>query len=74
MPQMSAFELLAALRERDAWWTIAVIVLTAKDLAPNERQWLTDHVPAIMPKGAYRRDELLRQIRVRIASGAVGAV
>jgi signal transduction histidine kinase/DNA-binding response OmpR family regulator len=75
MPDMDGFELLAALREHEDWRAIPVIVLTAKDLTADERQRLTANAQAIIQKGAYGREELLREIRDRVAgwTEAVGA-
>src|SRR5579883_249380 len=68
MPEMDGFELLAALRAHDEWRSIPVVVLTAKDLTADERQRLTEHAQAVMQKGAYSRDALLREVRERAAA------
>ena len=43
--------------------SIPVIVITAKDLTPEDRHRLSGHVQAILQKGGYSRQELLREIR-----------
>jgi len=40
-----------------------VVVVTAKDLTPEERQWLNGDVYRVFRKGSFSRDELLQQIR-----------
>ena len=37
--------------------------MTAKDLTPDERRRLNGTVEQILQKGAYSREELLREIR-----------
>ena len=44
MPHMNGFELLTELRARPEWRGIPVVVVTAKDLTPEERQRLNGHV------------------------------
>jgi signal transduction histidine kinase/DNA-binding response OmpR family regulator len=62
MPEMDGFEFLAELRRHEAWRDIPVVVLTAKDLTDDERRRLNGEVERIMQKGAYDRDELLREV------------
>jgi CheY-like chemotaxis protein len=63
MPEMDGFEFVAELRKRQEWRTIPVVVVTAKDLTPEERQRLSGHVEKILQKTAYRREDLLREVR-----------
>jgi CheY-like chemotaxis protein len=63
MPEMNGFEFLDVLRRQPAWQDVPVVVLTSKDLTPGERVALSGQVEAILQKGAYGRDELLRQVR-----------
>jgi signal transduction histidine kinase/DNA-binding response OmpR family regulator len=63
MPEMDGFEFVEALRKNPAWATIPVVVVTAKDLSPMDRQRLDGHVKKIFQKGALRREELAREIR-----------
>ena len=37
MPELDGFEFLAALRKNEAWQSVPVVVLTSKDLSPEER-------------------------------------
>jgi signal transduction histidine kinase/CheY-like chemotaxis protein len=63
MPNMDGFELLTELRARPEWRAIPVVVVTAKDLTPEERQRLNGHVERILAKGALRPDALLAEVR-----------
>ncbi|HYV39274.1 MAG TPA: response regulator [Gemmataceae bacterium] len=67
MPGMDGFEFLAELRKNEAWLTIPVVVLTSKDLMQEERRLLNGNVEKILQKGAYGRDELLREVRRVVA-------
>ena len=67
MPQMDGFEFIAELRKSEAWRTIPVVVLTSKDLSPEERRVLNGNVEKVMQKGAYGRDALLLEVR-RVAA------
>ena len=59
MPTMDGFAFIAELRQREDWRTIPIVVMTAKDLTPEERQWLHGSVAKILQKGTYSREELL---------------
>jgi signal transduction histidine kinase/DNA-binding response OmpR family regulator len=69
MPEMDGFELLAELRDRVEWKSIPVIVVTAKDLSPEERMFLngslllSNCVRGVLQKGGFDRDGLLREVR-----------
>jgi CheY-like chemotaxis protein len=69
MPEMDGFELVKELREHPEWRSIPVVVLTAKDLTPEERLFLNGSlllsgcVKRGLEQGAFNRDELLRQVR-----------
>jgi CheY-like chemotaxis protein len=62
MPEMDGFEFLAELRREPAWRDIPVVVLTAMDLSEEDRRRLNGEVERIFEKGAYGRDELLREV------------
>jgi CheY-like chemotaxis protein len=68
MPEMDGFEFLQALRQREAWRGIPVIVLTAKDLTAEDRQRLNGLVARIVQKGGASRDDLLHQVRDLVAA------
>jgi PAS domain S-box-containing protein len=70
MPEMDGFEFLSELRRNEAWASIPVVVLTSKDLAPEERAVLRGNVERILQKGLYSRDALLREVRKIVAQCA----
>ncbi|MGE3541011.1 MAG: response regulator [Candidatus Tectimicrobiota bacterium] len=63
MPEMDGFTLLEALRRHPVWYSIPVVVITAKDLTWEERQQLQGAVAAIVRKGAYSYEMLLSQVK-----------
>ena len=63
MPEMDGFEFVQELRKDESYRSIPVIVTTAKDLTPQDRKRLSGHVQAILQKGGYSRQALLREIR-----------
>jgi CheY-like chemotaxis protein len=62
MPEMDGFEFLAELRRHATWRDIPVLVLTAMDLTDEDRRRLNGEVEQVIQKGAYGRDELLREV------------
>jgi Amt family ammonium transporter len=67
MPEIDGFQLVELLRANPDWRTIPVIIITAIDLTPSERLQLHGYVERVLQKGAYQRDELLRDVRELIA-------
>ena len=68
MPVMDGFEFLAELRQEEAWRQIPVIVVTAKNLSPEEHERLNGSVARILQKGAYDRQALLAEVRALVAA------
>ena len=74
MPEMDGFQFLDEVRKREAWRSIPIIVVTAKELTAEDRQRLNGSVEKILQKGAYDREELLREVaRLLGASETRGA-
>ena len=63
MPEMDGFAFLTELRKQEAWRNVPVVVMTSSDLTANDRARLSGQVEAIVQKGAYGREELLREVR-----------
>jgi CheY-like chemotaxis protein len=62
MPEMDGFEFIRQLRQHPQWRSLPVIILTAKDLTLEERQWLGAQTQRIYAKGDHNR-QLLEEIR-----------
>lgn len=63
MPDVDGFQMLAGMRAEPAWETIPVVVVTAKELSVEDRQYLNGSVEQVLQKGAYSREELLFEVR-----------
>ena len=63
MPEMDGFQFVLELEKNQEWRTIPILVVTAKDLTLEDRRRLNGHVEKIMQKGAYRREDLLKNVR-----------
>lgn len=68
MPEMDGFQFLEEVRKHEAWRSIPVIVITAKTLTAEDRQRLNGSVEKILQKGAYSREELIREVRGLVAA------
>jgi len=70
MPEMNGFSFVAEIERRPDWSAIPIVVLTAKDLTPVEREHLTGSVERIFEKKNLSQAELLAQlkeaVRVRV--------
>jgi signal transduction histidine kinase/CheY-like chemotaxis protein len=62
MPEMDGFEFVSALREREAWRDIPVIIVTARDLSVEDRMLLDGHVEQTLQQGEFNRETLLREV------------
>jgi len=63
MPEMDGFQFLEAMRAIEAHQDTPVVVITAMDLTPDDRQRLNGSIQRIVQKGAFSREDLLKQIR-----------
>jgi len=68
MPEMDGFEFARRLRDRPEWRDIPVVVLTAKDLTPEDRQRLNGDVEKILQKGTWDHAALLQEMRRLVAA------
>jgi signal transduction histidine kinase/DNA-binding response OmpR family regulator len=66
MPEMDGFTFAATVRRNPAWSTIPIIVVTAKDLTPEDRIRLNGYVELSIQKGLYRREDLLAEVRALV--------
>jgi CheY-like chemotaxis protein len=61
MPEMDGFEFLEEKRRHGDWHDIPVIIITARDLTPEDRDRLNGGVERVIQKTG--RDEMLREVR-----------
>jgi CheY-like chemotaxis protein/nitrogen-specific signal transduction histidine kinase len=77
MPVMDGFQFVIELRQREAWRSIPVVVVTAKDVTDEDRRRLNGDVVGLIQKRGSGRDELLAEIRELVTgssrAGASGA-
>lgn len=62
MPEMDGFQVLDALRADRETSEIPVIVVSAKELTPDDRRRLDGRITSLMQKGAFMDDDLLAEI------------
>ncbi|MCT7972403.1 response regulator [Laspinema olomoucense] len=67
MPEMDGFEFLNALKQYPLWRSIPVVVMTAKDITPQEYLQLKGSVQTILQKQGLSFDRLCTEIRTMIA-------
>jgi len=63
MPEMDGFEFIEKLRKTEEWRSISIVVITAKDLTPEDHLRLNGYVEKILQKGAYSGEALQREVR-----------
>jgi signal transduction histidine kinase/CheY-like chemotaxis protein len=66
MPEVDGFSVVDSLREHELWKEIPVVVVTAKDITPEDRERLGGGVEQILQKGSYSREELLKRIKTLV--------
>jgi CheY-like chemotaxis protein len=73
MPVMDGCQFASELRKTKAWCDIPIIVITAKDLTAEDRRALNGDVQGVLQKGAFSREELLREIHSLMHSAVVSS-
>jgi signal transduction histidine kinase/DNA-binding response OmpR family regulator len=63
MPEMDGFGVVATLKKHPVWRSIPIVVITAKDISPEDHQRLRGSVEQIFHKGAFSEEELLTEVR-----------
>ncbi len=72
MPVMDGFGFLAEMRAKAEWQQVPVIVLTAKDLTPDDRQRLSGMVKEVLEKSPHTSEQLLEYLRDAVRARNVG--
>lgn len=63
MPEMDGFTVIEELRKHQETSSIPVIVVTAKELTPDEKSRLGDQIQALLQKGDFLNDEFLEEVK-----------
>ena len=67
MPVMDGFEFLAEMRKVEAWQSIPVTVVTAKEISDDDRSRLNGNVERILARGTLDADGLVSALREAVA-------
>ncbi|MBI2264177.1 MAG: response regulator [Armatimonadetes bacterium] len=67
MPEMDGFQFVEKLRKNEAWQSIPVLIITAKELSSDDRRKLSGQVQTILQKGTYSLEDLLGEVKERAA-------
>ena len=70
MPEMDGFAFLERLRSQSEWRDIPVVVVTAKQLTTEERQWLGQTTQQVIAKGQSAHVDLSQAVRAVLARAA----
>jgi len=62
MPEMDGFEVIRRLKEKNDTKYIPIIIITAKDLDKEERDYLNSKIEGIIRKGKFNKQRLLKDI------------
>jgi PAS domain S-box-containing protein len=71
MPEVDGFDVIQAMRSHPEWRNIPVVVVTAKELTAEERQWLSSQIQGFYQKGGLDRQNLLDEIEELVELMAV---
>ncbi|MFN8523464.1 MAG: GAF domain-containing protein [Chloroflexota bacterium] len=63
MPEVDGFDVIDALRANEAWRSVPVVVMTAKELTDEDRERLDGRVRAIVQKAGAAHESLLVEVR-----------
>lgn len=66
LPLMDGFQVIAELQKHEDWRKIPIVVVSAKELTPEDRIRLQGYVKKILQKGSFTREELMRELQETI--------
>nr|HID14094.1 response regulator [Anaerolineae bacterium] len=72
MPEVDGFAVLEVVKADETTRSIPIIVVTAKDLSQEERDFLNSRVEALLRKGLFEQQELLADVAAALERLAVG--
>jgi PAS domain S-box-containing protein len=67
IPGMDGFEFANEIRRRPSGQDVPILVTTAREISSEDRARLDGRVQAILRKGSFSRDDLLAEVRRRLA-------
>jgi len=67
MPEMDGFELVEELRRQEVWRGLPIVVITARDLSPEDRARLSGSVQRVLAKDGHGSEALLSEVRELLA-------
>jgi len=70
MPEMDGFEFIDEFYRKPEWRAIPIVVITARELTPEEGRFLNERVERVMQKGTHSRDDLMDTIRSLVKSSS----
>jgi CheY-like chemotaxis protein len=70
MPEMDGFEFVTTVRAEASWRSVPIVVITARDLSPEDHERLNGYVTRVLQKGALSRDTLLAEVRDLVTASA----
>ncbi|MDX1664155.1 MAG: PAS domain S-box protein [Candidatus Promineifilaceae bacterium] len=68
MPEMDGFEFVARFRRMQGMADVPIVVITAKDITPEDRERMNGGVRNFLQKSAYSWDELVEELRAQVAT------
>lgn len=66
MPEMDGFDVIRELQKHEKWAQIPVIIVTAKELTQEERDFLMNSSKVVLQKNSYNRQQLIATITDQI--------
>ena len=63
MPEISGFDVIEKLRTHPTAKSIPIIICSAKDITPKEKEELNGNILAIVQKGTHTKEDLLKAIK-----------
>lgn len=66
MPGMDGFQVLDEIKQREHLRQVPILIITAKDILPEDRERLNHQISAIIQKGPAQRDALLQEVREQL--------